>query len=279
MNNNRVSSNSVLRNHSNSKSITNSASNYFNKFKNSDTLRKVVIIILTILVTFLILYIIKRIIVYYYDKNIDAPWLIKGTRNGRNTLVINQNPQDENSITLYRSNNQKKGMEFSYSLWLTFNNLKYNYGKTKHIFHKGNKDGYPNRAPGVYLHPTENTLLVYMNTYDNILSQVDIKDIPIQKWFHLCIVVTQLHMDIYINGKLKKRHKFQSIPKQNFGNVWISMNGGFDGYISKFRYYRYSLPPSKVSSIVSAGPAKTLCEDTGERPPYLNNNWWFGINK
>ena len=45
MNNNRVSSNSVLRNHSNSKSITNSASNYFNKFKNSDTLRKVVIII------------------------------------------------------------------------------------------------------------------------------------------------------------------------------------------------------------------------------------------
>jgi hypothetical protein len=279
--NNSSSNNSSANNSSaNNSSTSNSSSikNYFTKFKQSDILRKVVLIIIAILVTLLILYIIKRIIIYFYDKDIDAPWLIKGTRNGRNTLVINQNTNDENAITLYRSNNQKDGMEFSYTLWLTLNDLQYKYGKPKCIFHKGNKTGYPNRAPGVYLHPTENTLLIYMNTYDNILTQVDITDIPVKKWFHLGIVITQQYMDIYFNGNLKKRHKFKSIPKQNFGNVWINMNGGFDGYISRFRYYRYALTPSKIVDIASKGPAETVCEDTGEKPPYLNNNWWFGIN-
>jgi hypothetical protein len=265
---------------SNTSMSSNNASNntIFKKINKNNTLRKVVLIILAILFTILVLFIIKKIILYFYDKNVDAPYLIKGTRNGRNALVINQNPKDENAITLYRSSNQKEGLEFSYTLWLSFNDFKYKYGEHKVIFYKGNKTGYPNRAPGVFLHPIKNTLLIYMNTYDNILTQIDIDDIPIKKWIHLGIIVTQKYMDIYFNGKLKKRHGFQSIPKQNFGNVWINMNGGFDGYISKFRYYRYALAPSSIDDIFRKGPSKKLCEDTEETPPYLGNDWWLGIN-
>ena len=272
------SSNSAFNNtrgaYNNKGSFTSKSINYFKK---SDTFNKVFIIIGAVLVTFLILYLIKKIIVYFHEKHLNAPWLIKGTRNGRNTLVINQNPRDENSITLYRSNNQKDGLEFSYSLWLIINDTQYKYGKTKAIFYKGNKTGFPNRAPGVFLHPTDNTLLIYMNTYDNILNQIDITDIPIKRWFHLSIVITQQYMDIYFNGHIKKRHKFLSMPKQNFGNVWINMDGGFDGYISKFRYYRYALTPNRIIDIVKAGPSKTLCDDNASTPPYLSNDWWVGI--
>ena len=42
----------------------------------------------------------------------------------------------------------------------------------------------PNRAPGVYLHSTKNTMRVYMNTYDDPLEYVDIENLPLRKWFN-----------------------------------------------------------------------------------------------
>ena len=42
------------------------------------------------------------------------------------------------------------------------------------MFHKGNASSYPNRAPGVWLHPNKNDILFYMNTLDNILEYADI---------------------------------------------------------------------------------------------------------
>ena len=57
--------------------------------------------------------------------------------------------------------------------------MEYKVGEWKHVFHKGNKTGYPNRCPGVYIHPTKNTLRIYTNTYDKILEYVDI-DIEVE---------------------------------------------------------------------------------------------------
>ena len=73
------------------------------------------------------------------------------------------------------------------------------------------------------------------------------------------------------------RTKFESVPKQNFGDVWINMNGGFEGYLSRLQYFRYALDYKEIESIVKAGPSKDVCGDTGELPPYLDDNWWFDI--
>ena len=51
------------------------------------------------------------------------------------------------------------------------------------ICHKGNDSSYPNRAPGVWIHPTKNSLRIYMNTFDNILDYIDVDDVPVKKWF------------------------------------------------------------------------------------------------
>ena len=116
-----------------------------------------------------------------------------------------------------------------------------------------------------------------MNTYDKISEYVDIDNIPIRKWIHLSIVVKQRTLSIYFNGKLKELVEFKSLPKQNFGDVWVNMYGGFDGYLSNLRYYRYSLPFEEIESIVASGPSGNVCGDTGELPPYLDDNWWYQV--
>lgn len=265
------------------KDLTNKFSNLtskipgFDELKGNSTAKQIIIILVVNLVILLILFGIRKIILTIINLRNLKPWLIKGSRNGKNAIVLTQDPADDNSVTLYRSNNEDNGLEFSYTMWLCFLDLKYNYGKWKHIFHKGNKDAYPNRAPGLWLHPKDNKLRLYMNTYDDILEFEDIDNVPMKKWIHLGIVVNQKIIDIYFNGKLRKRKILKSLPRQNFGDVWINMYGGFDGYLSKFRYYKYSLEYNNIEAMIKEGPSKDTCGDTGEMPPYLDEDWWFDV--
>jgi hypothetical protein len=223
----------------------------------------------------LIIVIIKNLIVYSYTQKMRKPWLIKGSKDAKKSLVIAQDPADPNSVPLNRSDNEVGGTEFTYSLWFVVDNFVYNKDKWKHVFHKGNNPPYPNRAPGVYLHPNKNSLRIYMNTYEKILEYVDIDNIPVRKWIHLGIVLKEKILDVYVNGLLKKRHVFDSLPRQNFGDVWINLNGGFEGYISKMRYFQYALNYNDIENIVEDGPSDDTCGGDKDLPGYLNDKWWM----
>ena len=205
---------------------------------------------------------------------IGTPWLLKGTKNAKDELVITQDPNKDGSIPLRRSFNEKDGVELSFSMWLFIEDYEYRKGKWKHVFHKGNESSWPNRCPGVWLHPNDNKMRVYMNTYRDVSNHVDIDNIPLSKWFHLVVIITQDHLDVYINGFLKKRVKHQSIPKQNFGDVYLNMNGGFCGYLSRAKYYDFAITYGEIESDVSAGPDMDLPYTARQNPPYFTPNWW-----
>ena len=169
------------------------------------------------------------------------------------------------------------GIEFTYSLWIYIDDFTTNEGKWKHILHKGNQDTWPNRAPALFLHPNENTLRVYMNTFSKIDEYTDIPNIPLQKWVNIIVSLNGKNLDVYINGFLKNRKVLSSIPRQNWGNVWITSNGGFSGYISNVCYYDYAIPYAEVDAIVAKGPAKKPCTQQGSNPPYLATNWWQNL--
>ena len=40
-----------------------------------------------------------------------------------------------------------------------------------------------------------------------------------------------------INGNLKVSHKLGSLPKQNYGNLYVNANRGFSGYVSQMKYF------------------------------------------
>ena len=222
----------------------------------------------------------------YYQPD-QEPYLIKNMKDARTMEVIPQNPKNKNAIPIMRSRNEDEGVEFTYSIWIYIESLRYNEGQYKHIFHKGNDNidfvneeqlglNYPNNGPGLYIHPTKNTLVVIMNTFKVINEKIEINNIPLNKWLNVIIRVENRNLDVYINGNIKARHVLSSVPKQNYGDVYVNMNGGFQGYVSKFRYFNRGLNVREISKINKNGPSFKSSEVTIEKstPPYFSLLWY-----
>ena len=230
-------------------------------------------IALVFLIFVALFYVARYLFMSYQDTLYNSPYLLEGIKNGKNALVISQNPENPSHIPIVRSQN-KEGIQFTYDFWVMIENFGYKSGEWKHIFHKGNAESYPNRAPGVWLHPNTNAVRIYMNTQSNILEYVDIENIPGRKWLHMSIVLNDKDLDVYVNGYLKVRKVLSSVPKQNNGDFWINMFGGFEGNIARIRYYSRAITTDEILANVRKGPGNTACIDTGELPSYLDDDWW-----
>lgn len=214
------------------------------------------------------------------------PILLDGMSNAKQMIQISQDPNVPGSIPIIRSTNEYEGLTFTWSVWINIDDLKYKENEYKHVFHKGNNNinsngmNFPINAPGVYISKNTNDLIVVMNTFDTINEEVTIKNIPLNKWINIIIRVNeQKEMDIYINGNLSRRHIFKSIPRQNYGDVFISMNGGFSGYVSKLQYFNHSIGINKIQEIVSDGPNTNMINNNNNIlssiPDYLSFRWFF----
>ena len=123
------------------------------------------------------------------------------------------------------------------------------------------------------LHKVTLILLFFLILSKGIISQchyvVDMQDSYGDGWNGASI-------DIYINGYLRKRHELSSIPKQNFGDLWLNLNGGFDGYISDLRYWNYGLSIGKIAGVISKGPDLTMSNTAMKAfPNYLSLRWFM----
>ncbi len=202
-------------------------------------------------------------------------WLLKGTKSAKKGKILFQNPSNPDSTPIYRSDNEVGGLEFTYSMWIFVDDWSYKYGQWKHIMHKGNSTSWPNRAPGVWLHPTENKLRVYTNTFKNVSEFVDVENIPLNKWFHLAVAVRQQDMDIYINGNLLKRKRLEGLVKQNSGDIYLNSFRGFSGFLSNMQYFNYYINFSELDNILETGPSTSTPTDaTDTIPPYNAMNYW-----
>ena len=209
------------------------------------------------------------------------PYLVYGSIPGNKPYTIKQDPTKSGSIPISRSDN-KTGIEMTWSVWVNITDV----GTTDQyqtIFHKGElytgDDGLntPNNAPGVYLAPGTNELIVLMNTYTTINEEVKVPNFPMNKWVNIVIRVMDNALDVYINGSLSTRHILSSVPKQNYGDVYVGSNGGFSGTLSNLRYYNYALQPPEILDITNKGPnlkeIKTTTPDVVV-PPYLSVQWY-----
>jgi hypothetical protein len=262
-----------------------------NDFMESNSLVAKVAFLLLVLIVFIILVRFSVNLLSWVFSYDSAPYLISGMVDAKTMKVIPQDPNSNDSIPIIRSDNQTKGIEFTYSVWLFIDDLVYQQGQFRHVFHKGNDDinytvsptgmNEPNNAPGLYIAPNTNALVVVMNTFNNIKEELVIDDIPINKWVCVQIRVENHQLDVYINGKLAKRLIMSGVPKQNYGDLYVAMNGGFSGYISDLRYFNYGLGTSKIQEIVNKGPDLSMKDDalTESKPRYLSLRWFFVGNK
>ena len=248
-------------------------------FVNGDSpISKIVKAFVIIIVVMFLINMAKRIYIGYEKWSSGSPWILKGTKDAKKRMLILQDPSKEGAITINRSENEYGGLEFSYTMWMYIDDWSYKYGQWKHVMHKGNETSWPLRCPGIWLHPKENAMRVYLNTFKNIGEFADINNLPLNKWFHVAVAVRQRNLDIFINGNLAKRHTLEGIPKQNASDIYINSFRGFGGYLSNMRYYDYYLSFAELDSQLQRGPSNMPCIDSQEVPPYFTPNWWANKN-
>ena len=236
--------------------------------------------IIIVLIGFLFLFRLGMIIMSYIFSPSQSPYLVKGVLEGNSAKEIKQDPRTDNT-TIFLSENERTGLEFTYNVWLYLDGIDTNT-QLKHIFNKGiidtsNKFGDIDaiskvsdststlnktyNAPGLYTYKSNDgsiNLRIYMDSYiqpgniGNLSSQaqtIDINDIPIKKWFNTTIRVENRVMDVYINGTLTKRKDLESIPRQNFSDVYVCQAGGFSGKLSDLRYFNKSLNVFEINDL------------------------------
>lgn len=241
-------------------------------------------------------------IIYKYIKRLgmNRTEILPITYNAEDkSITISQDPNVSGSKPTYFSDNERSGIEFSYSFYLNINPSTFRNEKgLLHVFHKGYATQFPLLAPGVYLHSDTNTLRVYMNTYKTWNNYVDIENIPVGKWVHFAIAVTNDAMEVYVNGNLSKKLSFDGYtPYQNYEDyccfsqrrITISQSkvpsvdeagfdvfGSFKGMLSKLYYFNYALCYGEINRLMNDGPSSTINSGTTTTniPPYLDDTWW-----
>jgi hypothetical protein len=224
-----------------------------------------------------------------------------------------------------RSNNESKGAEFTWSIWLYVDDLTSpNPQKYQHIFNKGDNIydsttglSKVNNAPGLYLGnggdktKPMNTLHIIMDTVGVAVQSdssvttppaggvtpeakqlnngfmnpspvtIDIPNVPLKKWFHLAIRLENSILDVYVNGTIDQRQILSNVPKQNFFDIFVCQNGGFQGSLSDLRYFNSALNVFQLNTIVSNGPNMKTSSQYASSTMLKNYNYlsslWYEV--
>ena len=270
----------------NSFSTSNTGNFGTREFLQSNSLVAKIAFLLLIVFVFVILLRVGISMLTYFFKPSDSPHLIDGMVDATQQVIFQQDPSNNGAVTIYRSVNATDGIEFTWCVWALINDLKSTSGTStyKHIFSKGNSDLqengliFPNNAPGLYIAPNTNTLVVMMNTFNVINEEILIPDIPLNKWVNVIIRCKNTTLDVYINGTIARSINLIGTPKQNYGDVYVAMNGGFNGYISNLWYYNYALGTAAIQNISEKGPNTKMIGSNGMNDKffdYLSLRWFF----
>jgi hypothetical protein len=267
------------------------------EFLNSNGIIAKFVFLILVIIVFLFLMNLGIYLIGYFAQPPNNPYIIDGLIQGTNYVVIPRDPKKPKSVVLKHSNNQKGGMEFSWSFWLNLQNNTNHKSQYSHIFSIGDSNfdsttgiASVENGPGVYLANVDVSgnqvqsanLHVVMDTIpDGITNNqsVDVTNLPYDKWFNVIIRMKNTVLDIYINGIITSRLNFINVPKQNYSDVVICGNGGFIGSLSNLRYYDYALNVFEIGSVVYSGPrlsAATINQTatTKNGYNYLSNSWY-----
>jgi hypothetical protein len=256
-------------------------------FMQSNTIvAKVAFILIVVLVFVILLQFGMGVLTYFLGPN-GTPKLTYGMVPGHEAVIFKQDPSVTGSVPILRSDNQRGGIEFTWSIWVFINNDKI-HDTYRHIFSKGNPEQYsktmkgvmyPNNGPGLYIAPESNKLLLIMNSFEVIDENIDIENVPLNKWVNIIIRVKNKNLDVFVNGIIAKSKILNTPPKQNYDNVYLHLNNGFNGYSSNLWYWNYAIGTGTVNSLVQAGPNTNLVDKSSallsKDFSYLSSKWYF----
>jgi len=215
--------------------------------------------VLSIVVTIAIIVLIIILVKYW----LSDPYTLQNTQSGEIASTIP-------ASSLATTGTGSSSSNFAYSVWFFINDWNYRYGESKVLF---GRMGAPSKSgqgsiqgvsgvdpcPAVVFGPTQNNVSISLGCYPGadqapttaggttVVSTFVIENIPIQKWVNLVISVYGRTMDMYIDGKLVRTGLLSGVASiNNSSNVYVTPDGGFDGWTSKLQFFPTSLNPQQV---------------------------------
>lgn len=256
------------------------------------------LIIIVFLVAAIIAYFLYYIITdnILYQQKVD----VEGTE-----VPIICNELSEFKITKVLPNSN--GIKRSYGFWIYINDINKYAGKFRHIAHMGeNAAQIHGASPYIFLDNRTNSVHVRFSpkkepksmsntdtlneipdvdsllTYDGKRCGITIQYVPVQRWVHIVIVVSDFNGGIvytYIDGELadvdNARERKLVLHELNFENKVSSLfvggsvsnttinATGFSGLLSKFSLYNYDLNKNDIYKEYSRGPLNGLLTSLG----------------
>jgi hypothetical protein len=270
--------------------------------------------VLTGLVLIVLLYLSLSMAEFIY-KSFSSRWTNKVNlfpntyTSGTKMYTAIQNPTNPAALTVNVSNNQRSGVEFSYSMFVYLNSDTFSSGNANlyHILHKGYGQVYPLLGPGIFSWGNKNCIRVFMNCYDTWDNYTDIENIPVDKWFHIVVSCKGNTLYVYINGNLKQKVALSgnTPPYQNYGNVYLFssrkttlftsitsslqndsnfmgtgaasslvFDGAAKGMASRVTYFSYALTYTEIQALMNMGPSSVMDGTDLSLTPYLSDTWW-----
>jgi len=256
----------------------------------------IIVFLVAIIVAYFLYYVITDSILY--QQKID----VEGT-----DVPIICNELSEFKIT--KSLPNSNGIKRSYGFWIYINDIDKYSGNFRHIAHLGGNQlpgQIKDACPYIFLDKKANSIYVRFApkadqlTISDVLREYTITDglikyttpdgdardcgikidyVPIQRWVHIVIVVSDVNGGIvytYIDGELTNQDKnvlklhelgFENKTDTLFvgGSISNSQVGasGFSGLLSKFSLYNYDLNKNDIYKEYSKGPLNGLLTSMG----------------
>uniref|UniRef100_A0A6C0IXU3 LamG-like jellyroll fold domain-containing protein n=1 Tax=viral metagenome TaxID=1070528 RepID=A0A6C0IXU3_9ZZZZ len=202
--------------------------------------------VITILVLFLVIIILA--ISHHKKKNLENPIFFLKPKNGKKSLTINNRLLFE----------PKSGYDLSLTFWIYLDDWKYRFNSKKHILTKGRLEYNPKVcSPAIFLDEDINDMIVYIQKH-NGLKTIKVKDITLNKWVHIGVIISSNTSDIYIDGKLNSSNILDSFPKLNHGDLHVNYFGGFAGKVSNLKYYPRVISQKEIEKLLKNGPNKGI---------------------
>jgi len=245
-------------------------------------------ILLVVFAFFVILRLVTGLINYFIGRSADPTKLIDGLiGDATQAQIFTQGGIN----TIFRSNNESNGVEFTWAVSLYIKDSdKINTPTYSHVFSKGSVPTFTvtssdsrntittiNQAPGLYLKNSDNSLVVKMDTF-NGTDEIIIHNIPHNKWLNVVIRCKNTLLDVYINGQIANSKTLSGVPKQNYGNVYASSSGGFAGSMSNLWYYKHALTINEIQALMKHSVNLELTNASGTvnstKTDYLGFSWF-----
>ena len=185
------------------------------------------IIIKIILVIFL-LYLISLVVTNYFGLKRTSPVLLSNPTTTMEPLSFQSSKLPLSDID--------KGLSWTFINWLYIEDWNYRYGQKKMIIDWGNN-------LQMYFEEKSNDLVIEITTVPLMKTQRLVqKDIPLQRWMCLIIVLDNRQLDLFMDNILVQSIQLDYLPFYLQEELNLFSDGGFRGKCGYLQYLSYRIP-------------------------------------